>query len=348
MIRRLLPFLLLALFAPFASASAQAPHADRCLRHPERIEATMCESLRLFGLPPAEARLAAGEEIHRAFLIGGWGHPIIAVEYRRVPGHEPMVSIHGGRDGRFPGENSGLSAAVPQADWERLSASGRSFDGPLVPRPAGPHGEILVCADGYSLLVETTDPFSLALGERLRRQVAASCPDNPGFLYAEELLASAIRLLPACAGLAPRTPGNEADLLRDCMTLAGDRMAAAEAHNRLGELRRARTAEQVARLFAADVRFDWNGGRVVLEDAAAALAGHFYARRLIGETARRVRVEGLMSLITRAGDGPEVEWDAPVTLIFADSPAQGWQIAEARVGAFARADASTLSPRRRR
>ena len=308
----------------------------------------MCESLRLFGLPPAEARLAAGQEIRRAFIIGGWGHPIIAAEYRRAPGHEPIVAIYGGRDRRLPGGET-LSAAVPEAEWERLGAAGRSFDGPLVPPAAiAERGEILVCADGYSLLVETTDPSALAPGERLRRRIATSCPDNPGFLYAEELLASAVRLLPACAGLAPRTPGNEADLLRDCMILSGDRMAAAEAHNRLDELRRARTGEQVARLFAPNVRFDWNGGRVVLDDFAAALAGHFYARRFIGETARRVRVEGVMSLITRAGDGPEVEWEAPVTLIFADPPSRSWQIAEARVGAFARADAPILSPRRRR
>jgi hypothetical protein len=343
MIRRLLLFLVPAALGPLASVSAQRPHADRCRDQSDREGRMVCESLHLFGLPPAEARLAAGEEIRRVFMIGGWGNPIIAVEYRRAPGREPSVSIYGGRDGRLPAGDGFPPAVLPLAEWERLGAAGRLFDRVLAPRPAA-DGEILVCADGYGLLVEMTDPLALVPGERLRRKIAGSCPDNPASAYAQELVASAARLLPACAGLEPRWPGNEAMLLRDCMTLAGDRMAAAEVHNRLEALRRARTHDQMSGLFAPHARIDWQGRANISDDAAAELAGHFSPRRLIGESARRVRVEGILTSFTRAGNGPEVRWEAPVTLIFADPPSQSWQIADARVGAFAPA-AAPLYPR---
>lgn len=342
---RLLAILLLPMLGPFFPAFAQNAPDDPCRGQGNRTCAVMREARDLFGLPSAEARVSAGEEIRRAFFIGGWGDPIVAVEYRRAPGHEPTLSIHGGRDARGAGGDSVSSAAVPLAEWERLGAAGRLFDRALAPPAAGGGpGEILVCADGYSLLVETTDPSALAPGDRLRRRVASSCPDNPAYIYAQELAASAVRLLPACAGLEPRGPGNEAALLRDCTTLAGDRMAAAEVHNRLGELRRA--PDRMAGLFARDVRLDWHGERIAPGDAAAALAGHFYPRRLVGETGRRVRAEGVLSRITREGSGDEVHWEAPVTLIFADPPSQSWQIAQVRVGPLARV-ARPLSPRLR-
>ena len=196
---------------------------------------------------------------------------------------------------------------------------------------------ILVCADGETLFVETTDPAALAPDQRLRRRIAGSCPANPASFYASELAESALRLLPACAGLEPRGLGNAPTVLRDCATLAGDRMAAAAVRNRLDDLRWAQTPDRIAGLFAADVVFDSNGERIPARDAATAWqagGGHFYPRRLVGETGRRVRVEGVLTRVTRSGDGPEVHWEAPVTLAVAYPPSQRWQIVEVRVSAF--------------
>lgn len=338
--RRLL-FLLLFL-AP-APALAQSGADDRCGGQ----DAAACRWIRAaldrFGLPTAESRAAAGEEIRRALFVGPWNNPIVAVEYRRAPGHDPSVAIYGGREAR-EGEDGIVSASVPLAEWDRLGAAGRFFDRALAPEPAEPDGPIMVCADGETILVETTDPAAWAPAQRLRRRLAGSCPDNLASAYASALAAAAVRLLPGCAGLAPRGPGNAPTLLRDCLSLAGDRMAAAEVHNRLADLRRAAEQDRPADLFARDLVVDWNGTPIPARQASIAWLYHFYPHRLFGENGRRVRVEGALARVTSGAGGSEVHWEAPVTLTFVYPPAQSWQIAEIRVGAFATVD-RTPAPR---
>ncbi|MBV9881387.1 MAG: hypothetical protein JO276_00085 [Sphingomonadaceae bacterium] len=339
--RRLLFLLLFLAPAPALAQSGAAD--DRCGGR----DAAACRGIRAaldrFGLPTAESRAAAGEEIRRALFTGPWGNPIVAVEYRRAPDHDPSVAIYGDRAARA-GEDGIVAASVPLAEWERLGAAGRFFDRALAPDPAEAGGPILVCADGEGILVETTDPAAWAPAQRLRRHLGGSCPEDLASTYAYALADAAVRLLPGCAGLAPRGPGNAPTLLRDCLTLAGDRMAAAEVHNRLADLRRAAEQDRPADLFARDLVVDWNGTPIPARQASVAWLYHFYPRRLFGETGHRVRVEGALARVTSGAGGREVHWEAPVTLTFVYQPAQTWQIASIRVGAFATVD-RTPAPR---
>jgi hypothetical protein len=341
MTRPLISLLMLAASAAFLPAPAQAQGGQNLCRSRGAC-APWRDALALFGLPAAETRAAAGEEIRRALFIGASGNPIVAVEYRRAPGHEPTVSIYGDRETRAAGDDAIVSAAVPLAEWERLGEAARFFDRALAARaPGGEVEPLTVCADGETLLVETADPAALSPGDRLRRSFGPGCPADLASVYADALAEAALHLLPACAALEPLGPGNAPPLLRDCATLAGDRMAAAEVHNRLGALRWAQAPDGIAGLFAIDVMFEWNGERIAPREAAAAWLRHaqqdgrFYPRRLFGETGRRVRVEGAVTRVDHAADGSEIHAEAPVTLIFVNPPSQAWQIAELHAGAFA-------------
>src|SRR4051812_23000264 len=267
----------------------------------------LAEMLASFSLPAAEARAAAGESIRRLMVLGSWGNPVVAIEYRRAPGHEPIVSVYLPREAAAGA--TALSASVPLAEWDRLGAAAAFFDRALVP-PAPDPNVIRICADSHVDFIETTDPDRLRPGGRLRRRVAASCPAGLANAYADELAESALRLLPACAGLAPLGRGNAVPLLRDCAMLDGDRMAAAEVHNLLPDLRWSDSADRIRASFQEDARLDWNGDRRTGASEAAAAwithrtgaeGGSFFPGRIFGETSRRVRVEGFIERSGRNG-----------------------------------------------
>src|SRR4051812_3803477 len=92
----------------------------------------LAEMLASFSLPAAEARAAAGESIRRLMVLGSWGNPVVAIEYRRAPGHEPIVSVYLPREAAAGA--TALSASVPLAEWDRLGAP-RAL---LHPAPARP------------------------------------------------------------------------------------------------------------------------------------------------------------------------------------------------------------------
>jgi hypothetical protein len=250
----------------------------------------------------------------------------------------------------------GVSAAVPLADWERISQAGRHFDRALTPEPPLPRTDnaIVLCIDAWLDIVDTTEPEADGIRGRVRRSAEDRCENGLANAYATQLVELAARLIPACGALDSR----HWSLLASCAMLAGDRMSAALALNRVNGLRDPVTPEDVAFLFTDDARLDWAGPGVAGARQAAETwfrhangdeRGHFFPHRAIGETANRVRIEGVVEHWITDPAGESVLWVAPATLIFVLTPSRDFRIAQATVGAYARAqhscDPGTLARR---
>lgn len=184
-----------------------------------------------FGLPTLESRRAAGDQIRRVMILGRSDNPVVAIEFRRAAGAEPTVAIYGPREDRAAGlAQPAYAAAVPLAEWERIAEVGRNFDRTLV--PDHPSDVIVMCADGWLDIVETTDLEAEGPDGRLRRRVEGTCARGLANAYARELADTAVRLLPACRGIQGWHDFSPM-ILAFCAKLGGDRMAAAEAYDRL-------------------------------------------------------------------------------------------------------------------
>jgi hypothetical protein len=335
--------------ALLALAAAQVP-ADPCRPDGDQTAcyvAHQAHYLAAFGLPDAESRRAAGTQMRRVMMFGRSQEPVIAVEFRRVPGRAPEVALYGPpAEGAQGVAEPAYAAAIAPAEWERIGTAGAFFDRALVTPPPepSPDAAISVCADGWLDIVETTDPDASSRRARLRVRVEDTCQHGLAGAYARELAEAAARLLPACAAL-PAELGFAPMRLAACAKLAGERMSAAEAYGAMLRLRDGDEPDRVRSAFASDARLTWldepaeGPGR-----AAESWARHlrepqasFFPDRLTGESARRVRVEGhLERWKEEAGDS--VLWTAPVAMIVERSPNDGvFRVTQAGVGAFARA-----------
>lgn len=289
-------------------------------------------------------------------FIDGYGRDTVAVEFRRAPGSGPEVALY---LPRMPGETGlaqpALTGAVPLADWEELERRSLYFDRRLVPEPVstteGSDERIVVCSHGWIYAVEYSDPAERSASRRLRRRVENACDGALTGEYATLLSDVAARLLSGCAALDRRLHRNSASLLNVCARFSGDRAAAALVYNRIGELRgggRADDLPLLRSLFAPRARLEWNGELIERRVAETWLArtseadnASYFTRRLHGESAQRVREQGVLQRWRNEGDeetGRSVLWSAPVELVWRLHLGIEFRIAEARVGAFERVE----------
>jgi tetratricopeptide (TPR) repeat protein len=337
---------LFVLFVAPALIGASHRAADPCGAHGD---ATACYAahaarrLELFGLPPIEARAAAGEQVYRAMVFGRVGNPVVAVEFRRVPGQEPAVAIYRpAAEAETGAAAPAYLAPAPLAEWERIGEAGRLFDRALAPLPPDPNSSaILICGDAWTFVVETSEPSAEPASRRIRRRVEDACDHGNAYVYAMELNDSAARLLPACTALDDRDRYSPLKLSR-CARLAGDRAAAALAFNRLEELGREDRPEGLRDFFGDQADLESQGGRAEGSTAAAEVwrrqtgtgDARFFPDRLTGESADRIAVAGHLERWEQQGQD-NVLLTAPVTLALVRSPADGsFRIARALIGAF--------------
>lgn len=338
----------LALAIVPAALRADPPAPDPCRPHGDETACYAAHQSRYlddFGLPTAESRAAAGDRIRRAMIFDRNWSPVVAIEFRRAAGTEPTVAIYPPRaEGAAGPAEPAYAAAVPLAEWERIGEAGRNFDRALAPVPPDlPPGTILMCADAWLDIVETTDPEAEGPRGRLRRRAEDTCAHGLANAYARALADAAVRLLPACGGIegwgdfSPR-------ILSVCAMLGGDRMAAAEVYGRLKDLREARDADSLRYYFAQSATLDWAGERIAgapaiaeawIRRTSADPPSSFFPHRLVGENAGRVRVEGVLEHWIDAPGHDSALWVAPVSLVLVRSPARTFDITEAHVGDFA-------------
>ena len=336
---------------PPAEAAAQARLSRNCSDDSgvDRCATEQQQRVRdLFGVPPIEELHAAGAQVRRAFYVDGYGRDLIALSFVRAPGRDPTLTVHWPRNSDLPAREP-AQALLAQPVWEEVLTRSQYFDRDLAPRTADPNNPV-ICLHSWVYTVEAADPpRGRGYPGAVRRKVQDACGDGLAQPYATELARIALAAVPFCAALDRQLHRNEASMLHACAMLEGDRLAAAEGFNQA--LRLARVDRQDDSLRAREI-FQYRGaleweGQTFAGDRGEAVAAwiermigedtpNFYIRRVVGESAPRVRVEGQMSRTLRAPGAQAVNQAAPVTLLLESHPNDpGLRVERATVGSFA-------------
>jgi hypothetical protein len=305
--------------------------ADRC--DPKGQAAVRAK----FGIDPVEAYVDRKAALLRAVYIDGYGNPVGVVDVTRNPGEEPRLSVRILRPDGFTSRVAEMTAVVPLATWEDLLRRSATFDRDFVPLPGPARDEIEFCLHGWMATVEAVSPSG-----KIRRKTQSACGGEGAVVALSfDFARAALALLPACALLDPDQHRNDVTRLAVCATLEGDRAAAALARNVYGSTWFANPhgpdmAFSLRHLFFDHARIDWAGEPPADGAAAAALlwttkmpSRHLFVQRLIGETADRVRIEGM---IDEAGAAPDQRRVAPVTQIWTRENGFGFRLSAMTVG----------------
>jgi hypothetical protein len=302
-----------------AIASALAPQANTAGPKPGP-----------YPLPTVQSVASSGGEIVRASFIDGYGKPAGVVAFMRRPGEEPRVEVRTAAGGT-------LATAVPLDTWERVRSAAALFDRTLAPLPKADRPSI--CLHPWSVSVEAVDPARSGRPAAIRKAVQSTCDTGLAVPLAFELAREAVAALPACALLDARQYRNDISRLAGCTLLEGDRAAAALARNAYGSdwfasTRGDRTEYAIRHLFFDQARIDWAGTTVEGSSAAAKIwssqleNASVFPRHIIGETADRVRIEGVIVRFTG-----NRSTQAPVTMVWTSENGFGFRVRSAVVGA---------------
>jgi hypothetical protein len=354
---------LLLFAAGFAGpeAAGERPQARDCSddRGVNRCAADQQRRVRaLFGVRPIEEHRDAGDQVRRAFYVDGYGRDVVAIEFIRAKGADPMLRVH---FPTWPGEArvAPLTAPVDEQNWTALLRRSEHFDRSLMPveEASKPNRRkrkgkeevdeqevITLCLHSWVFTAEASDGADGAgRATAVRSRTEDACDDGLTGAFAAEVEALAVSLLPPCAMLDPRQHRNDASRLSACRLLRGDRMAAARVFNTWDPFRWIDDAEdlgQLRSLFHNRAEIVWTGEANGSEKAAEfwlrkrkeAKAQAFFIDAVVGETLRRVRLTGtLQRFVEDAKDG---HWEAsPVEMIWIEE-GDGYEVERATVGAF--------------
>ncbi|WP_428969422.1 hypothetical protein ACQR50_00690 [Sphingomonas sp. Xoc002] len=273
----------------------------------------------LYDAPPAEDYARQKAQMARAFFVDGYGLDVGLVTLWYAPAAEPRVAW------RMPSPRKGedalppIDATLALSAWREVTGAGTYFDRPLVQTPQAGGS---ICLHGWTVRVEMVEADG-----KVRRAIQSGCGDDAlVWPFARRMTAAAIAAMPACASLDAEKTRNDITRLNKCNRLGGDRAAAAEATNvydspwfanpRGEDFTRALTY-----LFAEQLDFAWPGEPVATDGEAAARiwSGHvgdtpFSPRRTFGETADRVRMEGM--LWPRGATADTTRKPLPATLVW--------------------------------
>jgi len=338
------------LFLPAPSLASAQPAADPNCRDDRGVdrcaEAQQGRVRALFGMRPIEEHRAAGDQARRVFYVDGYGRDLIAIAFVRARGQDPTLWVH------YPqvqGERRSepLRAPVPLAVWEDILRRSHNFERSFAPRP-GADPAASICLHSWVYTIEAADPATGYRPASLRRKTEDSCEGGPGGIYAREMERAALALIPHCAALDPAQHRNPASMLAACRILRGDRLAAAEALNRAGVLRRMSTPAEMGLMhgrFGYRAVIDWNGARN--EGQGSALA--FWIRKVgeegrpslffeavEGESADRVRLIAMLSRSLEVPEGRQSRYErARVEQIWVRDAGGDFEIEQVTVGPWA-------------
>lgn len=320
------------LAADVAIAQERSPHdvltsdcyddnlTDRCDPGHQR------ERRQQFNLHSIEDLAAANVETRRVFFVDGYGRDMPVVSFERQGGQSPelIVSVVVGSEARVVEMRAPITAAV----WQDVVQRTRAFyqlPEPVQPsRREGNDQPTSICLHSWVFTMEAADP-----GQRtpVRARTEDAC--NRGFVRepAFDLARIAYESLPYCQALNLSHYRNEVAALHSCALLEGDRLAAAQALNRYTDMQNTRRAVRFGIVGAnhntapdayltAGSELDWTGEIARGPVAVTAvwdreqLASKFYIRRVIGDSADRVRIDGFVieehEVGARAADAEQI------------------------------------------
>ena len=288
-----------------------------------------------YDAPPVEDYARQKTEMMRAFFIDGYGHDVGLVTVTRAPAQEPRIEWRAPKPREGEGAVSVMNAIVPLSLWRDLQGASGYFDRALVQRPTKQH---VICLHGWGTRVEMVDDNG-----KIRHATADGCGDDSlAWPFAKRMAATALATMPTCALLNAERAGNDIMQLGKCTVLAGDRAAAAEAYNAydtpwFANPRGEDFARSLTYLFLEKLDFSWPGETPATQGAAAARLWSIHAgenffspQRVFGETADRVRMEGVIWV---RGATPEANPKATAaTMIWERCNGFGFRVARFWVG----------------
>jgi hypothetical protein len=300
---------------------------------------TRCVEMRLrrilepYDVRPIEAHRATGDQVRRVFYVDSFGRALLLISFVRARGGIPTVWVNYPRRENRP-TPAPLTAGVPWVVWQDVLSRSTYFDRGPAPLPSA--GEPSICLDGWTYLVEATDPAPEG-----RRAVENACEFGPAARYAAEVERAALPLFPHCARLASRQYPLPSLQLLGCRLLRGDRIVAAEVMNLTTAFQTISgqgDAGRLAGVLTARTRIDWNGER----NEPPASAATFWAMRatpaigvtnlsiesIEGEAPGRVRLTGTL---LRPINGVAME-TARVEQLWVREPGGAFRVESATVG----------------
>ena len=191
---------------------------DRCRADQQEKVRAMC------GVASREEEAAAGAEIYRAFFVDGYGRDMPVVAFERRRGQAPQAVVYGSGGLR-------ISAPLSAAAWARVRGDAAFADRKLEPLPAQ-GGEVGLCLHSWVQTVEMANSTPARWRvEHVRRRTEDACSGGLTTRFAFELADMAVEAIHPCDALDIDQQRNRITQLATCLSLEGDRLAAAELRN---------------------------------------------------------------------------------------------------------------------
>lgn len=215
-----------------ALVMGQAAPADRNCRDDNGTDRCAAENhaalLGSLGMHSIEQELANGVEVYRTLQIDGYGRPMAGVAFERRTGASPQVVIYGPDGAR-------MTAPASLADWRKIQGDASLADRQLAPLSQGTN-DIGICLHAWVSTVEIANGAERGAPDgKVRRRTESACGGGLTSRFAFDLAARAIKAFPECDVLDPDDHRNDATRLRTCVGFRGDRLAAAELMNQIGQ-----------------------------------------------------------------------------------------------------------------
>ncbi len=201
-------------------------HTNRCA---ETVQAATRQKL---GVAAISSEAETGAEIYRAFFVDGYGNDLPAVAFERRPGSGPTVVVYGLEGAR-------MSAPVSAETWNRVRSESvmadRSLADAATPNAADEQGRPPpppICMHSWVQTVEmsNTRPERYQVVP-VRSRTEDSCGGALTSRFAHLLADLAVDAIAPCDVLDDAHQRNRVTQLGTCLSLKGDRLAAAELRN---------------------------------------------------------------------------------------------------------------------
>ncbi len=332
-----LPVTGLLLAMALALAPAQATDNRRCGdddgndRCAPAVQAKMLASYRLL---PITAYTKA--EVRRILFVDGYGNDVVALEFVRDAGRNPVVRVHF-RSGPGLPAIAPLETELTLGQWSDVLALSQDMEKSFVKSEAGNEpDESIICLHSWVYWGTAIDP-----GQKSRSVVDNSCESTPMETFAWQAAKMAIAAFPHCDLLDRKLGRNDAALLASCSGLVGDRITAARVYNEAKGFRFLddKDGGKLADLAAYQMTLDLQGTSFSGKDATAAWdrffadgKTYFYWDEVSGLTSESARVIG--GVIRRGGAEDRSEDLRADAVIDWEEDGSVFEIKSITVGAF--------------
>jgi hypothetical protein len=217
--------------ADFASGCADDSGGDRC------SAAAVKAWNETYGLQPIEQMAADGAFVRRVLYVNGYGHNVIAISAVRAPGAPPIIEIRRPRTKKDPPVIR--SRPISEATWDRIVTDAATAHRQYRPERDANGDKLKLCLHANVSRFEAAEPRRLAqyvIAQRwenseTRALTASACGAGPTEEFAARLAETAAASFGECSTLKIANQSSWAALLKACLGLSGDTVAAGRAFN---------------------------------------------------------------------------------------------------------------------